>query len=210
MTAADLQAEFALADAALARIEAHRALLADWSTRMNLVGPKELERYWARHARDSLQLLAHAPGANTWLDLGAGAGFPGLILAAVLADAPGAKVTLVESVGKKAAFLKAAAAAMQAPVEVRAGRAETVVKSTEAFDVVTARAFAPLSRLANHVKPLIDRGALGLFPKGSDWEAERAAAEAEGWRFELEALPSCTSPEGRILLVRRIEKPVRR
>ncbi len=89
MRADEVQARLGLSDAVMARVEIHRATLADWNTRMNLVGPKELDRYWDRHALDSLQLLAHAPGAARWLDFGSGAGFPGLLVAAALADIAG-------------------------------------------------------------------------------------------------------------------------
>src|SRR5215510_1547051 len=88
------------------RLETHRRLLQDWSGRMNLVGPKELEAFWQRHALDSAQLVALAPQAKRWADLGSGAGFPGLVVAAFVAGQPGASVHLVESTGKKAAFLR--------------------------------------------------------------------------------------------------------
>ena len=80
---ADLKRDLSLDDAQIARISAHRALLADWSQRMNLIGPKELDQYWRRHALDSAQLVRLAPEGRRWIDLGAGAGFPGLIVAAL-------------------------------------------------------------------------------------------------------------------------------
>jgi 16S rRNA (guanine527-N7)-methyltransferase len=206
---ADLQAQLGLSDAAIARIAIHHALLVDWSTRMNLVGPKELARYWERHALDSAQLVQHAPDALSWLDLGAGAGFPGLIVAAILADRPGASVTLVESIGKKAAFLRAAAEAMAVPARVLHGRAEAVIPKAARFDIVTARAFAPLPVIANHCKAILDRGAVGLFPKGADSETEIAAAAAEGWAFDLDRLPSLSDPSGVILRIRRAARAQR-
>lgn len=206
---ADLQAQLGLTDAAIARIEIHHALLVDWSTRMNLVGPKELARYWERHALDSAQLVGHAPEALRWLDLGAGAGFPGLIVAAILADRPGAEVNLVESIGKKAAFLRAAAEAMAVPVRVLHGRVEDVIPKAARYDIVTARAFAPLPVIANHCKAILDRGAVGLFPKGADSETEIAAAAAEGWTFDLDRLPSLSDPSGVILRIRRAARAQR-
>src|SRR5688572_28159092 len=79
----------------IARLETHRRLLEEWSGRMNLVGPKELELFWSRHALDSAQLIKFAPQAKSWVDLGSGAGFPGLVVAAFLAGQPGASVHLV-------------------------------------------------------------------------------------------------------------------
>lgn len=201
MTPAALQSRLGLSDAVMARIETHRALLADWSTRMNLVGPKEMERYWERHALDSLQLLLHAPGAKRWLDLGAGAGFPGLLIAAALADETGAEVILIESVGKKAAFLGAAAEAMAVPARILNERVENASVRRERFDVVTARAFAPLPRIIEYAKPWLEGGALGLFPKGADARQELAAAAAEGWRVRAEELPSLSDPNARILRI---------
>jgi 16S rRNA (guanine527-N7)-methyltransferase len=199
----DLQRDLGLSDAAIARIAQHRAALAEWSQRMNLIGPKELDQYWRRHALDSAQLIQHAPEAKRWVDLGAGAGFPGLILAAILADTPGAEVLLIESIAKKAAFLREAAQLMGVPAKVLHGRVEDLVKGLKAVDVVTARAFAPLPRIMDYATPLLGRGALGLFLKGADLEAELAAAQAAGWRLEAEARPSLSDPRGRILMVRR-------
>ncbi|MFZ4069945.1 MAG: 16S rRNA (guanine(527)-N(7))-methyltransferase RsmG [Caulobacterales bacterium] len=206
---ADLQAQLNLTDAALRRIDIHRAMLKDWSGRMNLVGPKELARYWERHALDSAQLVQHAPEALSWLDLGAGAGFPGLIVAAILAERPGVRVTLVESIAKKAAFLRAAAEAMAVPARVLHGRVEDVLPKTARTDIVIARAFAPLPVIANHCKAILDRGAVGLFPKGADSETEIAAAAAEGWVFDLDRLPSLSDPSGVILRIRRAARAQR-
>lgn len=197
----DLRRDLDLSAAALARIEAHRALLAEWSQRMNLVGPKELDHYWRRHALDSAQLVRLAPASRRWLDLGAGAGFPGLIVAAILADAPGAHVTLVESIGKKTAFLREAIQVMGVPATVLHGRAEDVVRRAGPVDVVTARAFAPLPRIMDYARPVLSRGAVGLFLKGADLDSERAATEAAGWTLDAETFESLSDPRGRILRV---------
>ena len=197
----NLQHDLALSDAALARIEAHRAILADWSQRMNLVGPKELDLYWKRHALDSAQLVRLAPEAKRWVDLGAGAGFPGLIVAAILADTPGAEVTLVESIGKKATFLREAIAAMGVPAKVLHGRVEDVLGKAGRCDVVTARAFAPLPRIMDYARPILSRGAVGLFPKGADLDGELAATQAAGWTLAYDVHESLSDPSGRILRV---------
>jgi 16S rRNA (guanine527-N7)-methyltransferase len=192
------------------RLETHRRLLVEWSGRMNLVGPKELESYWLRHALDSAQLLKLAPaGAKRWVDLGSGAGFPGLTLACFLAEQPGAMVHLVESTGKKAAFLHAAAEAAGLPVRVFNQRIEEFGQGEGPYNVVTARALAPLNRLIPYAKPILDRGATGLFHKGADLDAELAAATnvlnggASGAKFRADVLESLSDPRGRIVRVTR-------
>ena len=99
-------------------LERFRALLSDWNSRMNLVGPASLPDFWSRHAWDSAQLLQLAPDALTWADLGAGAGFPGLILALLRKDQPGFHVHLVESMAKRCRFLSAAVDAFILPATV--------------------------------------------------------------------------------------------
>jgi 16S rRNA (guanine527-N7)-methyltransferase len=187
------------------RLETHRLLLETWSQRINLVGPRELEDYWRRHALDCAQLLALAPEARTWLDLGSGAGFPGLVIAAMLADTPGAAVHLVESTGKKAAFLREAIAAMAVPAKVFAERIEAFEPAAGHYDVVTARALAPLPRLMTHAKPHLDRGARGLFLKGEGADAELSAAglTGSGGAYQADIVASRSDPRGRIVRVQR-------
>jgi 16S rRNA (guanine527-N7)-methyltransferase len=185
------------------RLETHRRLLAEWSGRMNLVGPKELEAYWSRHALDSAQLIKLAPDAMRWVDLGSGAGFPGLVIACLLAGAPGKSVHLVESTGKKAAFLRAVAEAAELPVKVFNQRIEDFGAGEGPYDVVTARALAPLPRLILYAKPILDRGAQGLFHKGADLDAELAAAKdaLNGGAYRADVLESLSDPRGRIVRI---------
>lgn len=185
------------------RMETHRRLLAEWLQRMNLVGPNELDQFWSRHALDSAQLILLAPGARRWVDLGSGAGFPGLVVAAFLADQPAASVHLVESTGKKAAFLRAVTEAAQLPVKVFNQRIEGFGAGEGPYDVVTARALAPLNRLIAYAKPILDRGAQGLFHKGAELNAELAAAGnvLQGGAFQADVLESLSDPRGRIVRV---------
>jgi 16S rRNA (guanine527-N7)-methyltransferase len=187
----------------LERLETHRRLLGEWSERMNLVGPRELELFWSRHALDSAQLLRFAPEAMRWVDLGAGAGFPGLVVAAFLAGRPDASVHLVESTGKKAAFLRAVADEAGLPVRVFNQRIEDFGAGEGPYDVVTARALAPLNRLIGYAKPILDRGAQGLFHKGADLDAELAAARdvLNGGAYRADVLESLSDPRGRIVRV---------
>ena len=185
------------------RLETYRRLLVEWSERMNLVGPKELELFWSRHALDSAQLLKFAPEAKSWVDLGSGAGFPALVVASFLAGQPDASVHLVESIGKKAKFLMAVAEEAGLPATVFNLRIEDFGRGKDRYDVVTARALAPLPRLIPYAKPILDRGAIGLFHKGADLEAELAAAKdvLNGGAFRADVLESISDPRGRIVRI---------
>jgi len=175
-------------------------MLADWNGRMNLVGPSALADFWGRHAYDSAQLLEIAPEASRWADLGAGAGFPGVVLAILLKGRPNAQVHLVESVAKKCRFLSAVVEALDLPATVHNARAETLCLTV---DIVTARACAPLPRLLEFAWPYLHKGATGLFLKGQDIEAEVAEA-AKSWDFQAERLPSRSGGSGWILTLRKL------
>lgn len=193
----------------IARLETHRRLLAEWSERMNLVGPNELELFWSRHALDSAQLIKFASQAKRWVDLGSGAGFPGLVVAAFLADQPDTAMHLVESTGKKAAFLRSVAEEAGLPVKVFNQRIEDFGAGEGLYQVVTARALAPLNRLIPYAKPILDRGAIGLFHKGADLDAELTAAKdvLNGGAYRADVLESLSDPRGRIV---RVTKAARR
>jgi 16S rRNA (guanine527-N7)-methyltransferase len=178
----------------------------DVSRHTNLTSRSSLPTIWTRHIADSLQLLPLAPEARCWVDLGSGGGFPGIVIACALADRPGVQVHLVESIGKKAAFLRHAVERLQLPAVVHAVRIEDFVKnfSTKA-DVVTARALAPLDELLKLAHPLLKTGAQGLFHKGQDVEGELTRA-SKYWNIDAELVPSKTSPEGRIVVVRGLSR----
>ncbi len=183
------------------RLSIHLKLLETWSKRINLIGPRELADYWRRHALDCAQLARLAPDARSWLDIGAGAGFPGLVLACLLAETPGAAVDLVEANSKKAAFLREAVRETGAPARVVHARIETLAAAPHAYDAVTARAFAPLKRLIEHAKPWLDRGAVGLFPKGAEHDAELAAASVDGGIFRVDVVESVSDLRGRVIKI---------
>jgi len=188
-----------------ARLDSFVALLLDWQPRLNLIAPSTEATLWTRHIADSLQLLALAPEARIWADLGSGAGFPGLVIACAVADTPGACVHLVESNKRKAAFLREAARATGAPAEVHAVQIADFVKKPPArIDVVTARAVAPLSDLLAASQPLLIRGAIALFPKGQAVEAELTEA-AKCWSIQATLALSRTDPKARIVVVRGLE-----
>ena len=184
------------------RLEKFVALLLLWQSKFNLVASSQLPILWTRHVADSLQLLPLAPDAKVWVDFGSGAGFPGIPIACALADTAGARVHLVESVGKKANFLREVIRDLGLPAVVHQERAEKFGESfTENADVVTARALAPLKVLCDQAFPLIAKGAVGLFPKGQDVAAELTEA-AKYWRLEASTVPSVTSPDSAIVIVR--------
>jgi 16S rRNA (guanine527-N7)-methyltransferase len=190
----------------LARLDAFVELLTVWQKRTNLIAASTLPRIWTRHIADSLQLLDLAPGARTWIDLGSGAGFPGLIVACTLAETPGATVHLVESNAKKAAFLRQAARVTGAPAVVHAERIERFAETFEGpVDVVTARALAPLKSIFNQSVSLLKTPALGLFPKGQDVDAELTEA-TKYWTIKVNLAPSRTDSKGRIVVVRALER----
>ncbi len=199
--AADFQRETGASAEAMANLERFHAHLADWNKRINLVAPSALADFWLRHALDSAQLLPLAAQARTWVDIGSGAGFPGVVLAILLKGRSGARVHLIESVTKRSRFLDAVVDALALPAKVHNARAESL---TLRCDVVTARACAPLERLFGYAWPYLKRGAVGLFLKGRDVASELAQARVS-WRFEAELIDSRSQGGGRIVRVEGLE-----
>lgn len=187
------------------RLDRLVVLLLRWQRTTNLIAPSTVMTLWTRHIADSLQLAALSPTARVWVDLGSGGGFPGMVIACALAGLDEARVHLVESNGKKAAFLREAARNLQVPAIVHHRRIEDFVKGfDETADIVTARALARLVHILTHARPLLNRGAQGLFPKGQDVDAELTQA-SKYWSIEATLVPSRTDPQGRIVVVRRAE-----
>ncbi len=187
------------------RLDRFVAVLLAWQQRVNLIAPSTEAQLWTRHIADSLQLLALAPQARIWVDLGSGGGFPGLVIACALAERAGAQVHLVEANAKKAAFLREAARVTGAPALVRAARIEDFLRNPpQAVEVVTARALAPLAELLAYAYPLLKSGAFGLFPKGKDVESELTEA-AKYWKIQASLALSRTDPKARIVVVRGLE-----
>lgn len=200
--AAAFQAATGADDAQMADLETFRGLLAEWNGRMNLVGPSALAEFWLRHALDSAQLLTLAPKAKVWADLGAGAGFPGLVLAILLKGREGAHVHLVESMAKRCRFLQAVVDALALPATVHNARAEDL---TLKVHVVTARACAPLAKLLGYARPYLRKNVVALFLKGQDVEIELTEA-TRYWSFAAELKPSVSSPQGRIVQLKRLSR----
>jgi 16S rRNA (guanine527-N7)-methyltransferase len=181
------------------RLDRYVALLHEWQPKTNLIAPSTVGAVWTRHVADSLQLLAIAPRARIWIDLGSGGGFPGIVLACALAAESDAMVHLVERNTKKAAFLREALRVTGGCGKVHLTDIENFVDSNPpAADYVTARALAPLNVLLRLASPLLQRGAKGLFLKGQDVEAELTEA-TKYWTVQAKLHPSRTSPDGRIV-----------
>ncbi len=189
----------------LDRLDRFVAVLLTWQRRINLIALSTEPEIWTRHIADSLQLLALAPQAQCWVDLGSGGGFPGLVIACALAERAGAQVHLVEANAKKAAFLREAARVTGAPALVHGERIEAFLrKPPAAAEVVTARALAPLAELLDYAFPLLKSGARGLFPKGQDVESELTEA-AKYWKIQASLALSRTDPKARIVVLRGLE-----
>jgi 16S rRNA (guanine527-N7)-methyltransferase len=186
------------------RLDRFVAVLSQWQQRINLIAPSTQPKLWTRHIADSLQLHALAPQARTWVDLGSGAGFPGLVIACALADLAEARIHLVESNARKAAFLREAARVTGAPAIIHAVRIEDFVENyPHGVDIVTARALAPLADLLAMAYPLSKRGAKGIFPKGQGLGAELTEA-AKCWSIQASLVASRTDPKARIVVVTSI------
>ena len=195
------QSEFNVPRGTMEQLERYAALLTDWQGRMNIVGPATLSDIWGRHFADSAQLVRHVPAGQSWLDIGAGGGFPGMVLATM----GWGRVTLVDSIAKKCRFLEAVRdeLGLRDQVSVVCGRVEGL--PTLGVQVATARAAASLTQLfewsIRHVRP----GGLYIFPKGRRWAEEVEEAETR-FLFDLETRDSLTDAEAKILLVRNLKR----
>ena len=190
----------------LQRLDVFVETLLTWTAHTNLIGTSTIPHLWTRHIADSLQLLDLAWNARVWVDLGSGAGFPGLVIACALADTPGAEIHLVESIGKKVAFLREAVHTTGVPAVVHHERIEKFVDGFHRKpDVVTARALAPLKSLLDQSFSLLKTGAMGLFPKGQDVDAELTEA-TKYWNIKVNLVPSRTDSKGRVVVVHTLER----
>ena len=207
--AADFVCAFSVSHETIERLELYAALLRQWQKAVNLVAPATLDEIWPRHFADCAQLPALAPNARKWLDLGTGAGFPGLVIAIIVANHE-CSVHLVESNSRKCAFLHEVARRTGVRVTLHEGRIEDVARGgrVKDIDVVTARALAPLDRLLGLSETFFSETTVGLFLKGR--EAAREIEEAQERRkfgrqnFSFSSVPSRVTGEGSIVEVRRV------
>lgn len=206
---ADFEAAFAVGKPAIARLMAYADALALWQKRINLVSPATIGEVWHRHFADSAQIVPLAPPApETWIDIGSGAGFPGLVVAILLADrlSKPMRMTLIESDQKKCAFLGEVLRQVRLPpiisVDILCARIEQPATQSKfgRAKVVSARALASLDKLLALASPLLAPHGVGLFPKGRGVEAEVSTAR-ESFEFAYEIVPSRTDTEAGIVVM---------
>jgi 16S rRNA (guanine527-N7)-methyltransferase len=184
------------------RLAQYESLLLKWQKSINLVSAGTLPELWRRHMLDSAQLAGLAPeGALRWVDLGSGGGFPGLVIAILLAERPGFEMHLVESDQRKCIFMREVARVTGVPATIYNMRIEAFADKGATFDVVSARALAPLDRLLGWAAPLFGPETIGLLLKGKGVEDELTLAR-KSWIFKADLHPSQSDPAGSVLKLR--------
>jgi 16S rRNA (guanine527-N7)-methyltransferase len=181
------------------KLQAYVALLLEENERQNLISRSTTIEVWTRHVEDSLQLLEHGPADASWLDVGSGAGLPGIVLAIA-----GVKsITLVEPRRLRTAFLERCREVLGlSGVTIVTGKAEQL---SDKYDVITARAVASLDKLFTIGEPLISPNGQWVLPKGRSAEMELVEARAT-WQGEFRLVPSRTDPEARILVAQGVRR----
>jgi len=187
----------------LDRLELYAALLIKWQKTINLIAPSTVPLIWSRHMLDSAQLMDHAPKtAATWLDLGSGGGFPGLVCAAIAAEThPAMRVSLVEADLRKAAFLRETARQMGLSVGVFSRRIEDL--PPQRADVISARALSSLPALCGYAHRHLAEAGVALFQKGAR-HAEELELARQGWQMDVTIIPSVTDAEAVLLRIERL------
>lgn len=215
------RAAFGVSRETVEKLETYAVLLKQWQKTINLVAPSTVNAVWHRHFADSAQIWRAdreiapplpIPSAGDWgegkhwLDLGSGAGFPGLVIAILAAETGGTRHTLVESDSRKAAFLREVLRRTGVPVDIVCARIEIIETRARVnrVDRVTARALAPLPRLLELVYPYFASHTVGLFAKGREVASEIAEAHAR-FQFDYELKPSLTDESGQIVIVRNLK-----
>lgn len=179
-------------------------LLSHWNKKINLVAHSTIHDFWLRHALDSWQIVGLLPeDTKTVLDMGAGAGFPGLALAIGLKDKPGAHIDLVEANGKKCNFLRTVIRELNLPAKAIQTRVEHFEPPKQPYNIITARAFAPLPKLLEHSLPFYSKNTLAIFPKGENWQVEVTEAR-KTYDFDLKTTESQTNADAKILTTKNL------
>ncbi len=198
-TSLDFARELGVARETVSRLSTYVEILTVRNQQLNLVSESTMQQVWRRHILDSAQLVEQIPAsAKTLVDLGSGAGFPGMVLAIMLSERPGLKVHLIESTQKKCRFLEEVGEATHAPIQVHWTRVESV-KNLRA-DVITARAVAPLEKLLKLAYPYFRPSSTGLFLKGKSLSHELTLA-SKSWKLDSTPVPSRSDPSGIVLRV---------
>lgn len=180
------------------KLNTYRRMVEDESTNQNLVSKATLDNFWSRHILDSAQLLRFAPLSATWVDIGSGAGLPGIVIACLTGD----PILLIEPRRLRAEFLARVADRLALAAVVHLGKAES---ASGRFDVITARAVAPLSKLLEISQHLSTGNSLFLFPKGKSAESELAVARG-AWQGSFHVKRSMTDPNSFIVFARDVRR----
>ncbi len=197
-----------LPEETLRRLRIYANLLEKWQRVINLASKSSLDDLWVRHFANSLQISQAEPAARRWLDLGSGAGFPGLVTAIKYADEPGALVHLVEANHRKCAFLQNVIRETSAPAIVHCGKLEKVLPGLdEKIDAVSARALAPLEALLLYAEKFIDQGAVGVFSKGKHFGMELTNSLTAD-KYLITTVESQTCSAAHLVLVRQRSRVV--
>lgn len=187
------------------RLLVFEALFLKWSKAFNLAAPSTLTQLWERHILDSAQLVAIRNPQDEWLDIGSGGGLPGVIMAIFMTESTNGQVHLVESNGKKAAFLRNAIRETGALGTVHQMRIEDAAREIGPVNVMTARALAALPKLLELSETWLTQGATALFHKGREYHQEIKLARDE-WQFDLLEHPSAIDRESIILEIRSLQR----
>lgn len=203
----DLPPEFDVSRETRERLEIYSALLIKWNRKINLVAPGTISEMWSRHIIDSIQLNDLSPQEqSTWCDLGAGAGLPGLPVAAIRQEKfPDEVITLIDSDTRKAAFMSEAAREMGVNARILTTRLGKSYPAVTPFDIVSARALAPLPRLLEYAAPFTGPDTVCLFPKGKNRSGEIEEA-SRSWQMDLEEVLSRSDENGAILRIRGLKR----
>lgn len=182
----------------MVKLETYHELLVNWQKTINLVAPSTLDEAWARHFVDSAQLYDLAPTVSRkWLDLGSGGGFPGLVVAAIAAEAnPNLKMTLVESDIRKCGFMREAARKMNLSVQILTRRIADI--PIQSADVISARALSNLATLIDHARPHTTKNTCLLFPKGTSYKDELETIPHD-WQINAEIIDSLTNADSVVI-----------
>ena len=182
------------------RLEIYHDLLLKWKSVKNLISNKTYDDIWRRHFQDSAQILELAPNAQSWIDIGSGGGFPGLVIAILLFEKTKCKVQLIDSDHRKCAFLRNVSRETGVLVDVHCGRIEDILPKLAQPDVISARALAPMRQLLDWSAPFIEKGTIGLFLKGQDVDKELTDISIYS-NFKMKMVESKTDPKARIVVV---------
>ncbi len=195
------------------RLQVFHKLLKQWQSKTNLVAPSTLDQFWHRHIADSLQILAIAPNARHWTDIGSGGGFPGLVIAIVMqqiAEEEGSvtSVRLIESIQKKCSFLRRVGVEAKVDVDVQAIRIESASKQLDDCEVITARALTSLGNLLDLTGTHITGEKIALFHKGRDYLSEIEDCRGK-WNFDLVVHTSKIDADSVVLEISNVERLAR-